>query len=119
MADTAKAWNEIRTFALSLPEAAEEFPWGESVIKVRKKIFIFLGQGVEPVAKVSLKLAESNAVALSVPGAVATGYNLGKAGWVTIVLGPAMPPVPVLLDWVSESYRLVAPKRLVAHHPTR
>ncbi len=52
---------------------------------------------------------------LGVPGAEATGNGLGKSGWVTVPLAtPKAPPFGVLTDWVEESYRLVAPKRLVA-----
>ena len=49
-----------------------------------------------------------------VPGAAPTGYGLGRAGWVTIPLLATTPPLPVLKDWVEESYGRVAPKRLVA-----
>ena len=34
------------------------------------------------------------------------------AGWVSITFGAKPPPVGVLLDWLEESYRAVAPKRL-------
>src|SRR5690242_9119860 len=34
---------DLRAFALGLPEAYEEFPWGECVVKVNKKVFVFLG----------------------------------------------------------------------------
>src|SRR5688572_7972693 len=37
----------LREFALGLPEAKEDFPWGERVAKVNKKVFVFLG--VDPV----------------------------------------------------------------------
>ena len=36
------AREQLRTFALGLPGAYEEFPWGESVVKVNKKMFVFL-----------------------------------------------------------------------------
>jgi hypothetical protein len=32
-----RAWGDIRTFALRLPAAEEDDPWGEAVIKVRRK----------------------------------------------------------------------------------
>ena len=35
----------IRKRALSYPEAVEDHPWGDQVIKVRGKIFVFLGAG--------------------------------------------------------------------------
>ena len=48
------------------------------------------------------------------PGAEPTGYGLGRAGWVTVPFRETTPPVDVLTDWVEESYRIVAPRRLVA-----
>ena len=35
---------QARAFALSLPGATEDFPWGESVAKVNRKVFVFLGR---------------------------------------------------------------------------
>jgi len=35
---------ELRRFALGFPGAHEDFPWGESVVKVGKKVFVFLGR---------------------------------------------------------------------------
>src|SRR6266498_1043486 len=33
----------LRAFAFSLPEAWEDHPWGESVAKVGKRVFVFFG----------------------------------------------------------------------------
>ncbi|MFL6136449.1 MAG: MmcQ/YjbR family DNA-binding protein [Frankiaceae bacterium] len=101
--------------ALALPEAHEDHPWGETVVKVGKKVFVFLGtpDGEGPPG-FGVKLAESLDQALALPGAAPMGYGLGKAGWVTVRLDGDLPPEGVLLDWVEESYRAVAPKRLVA-----
>jgi predicted DNA-binding protein (MmcQ/YjbR family) len=107
----------LREFALGLPEAYEDFPWGETVVKVNKKVFVFLGLDEETEKwkpGFSVKLRESNGHALSLPAAAPTGYGLGKAGWVTIRFSDDMPDADVLCDWVEESYRTVAPKRLVA-----
>ena len=39
---------------------------------------------------------------------------MGKYGWVTMRFGPSEePPFDLLLDWLDESYRAVAPKTLV------
>ena len=38
-----QAKGTLRAFALRLPRAREEFPWGERVIKVGKKVFVFMG----------------------------------------------------------------------------
>ncbi len=105
----------VRDFALGLPGAHEDFPWGDRVVKVNKKIFVFLGSDDDPAgAGMAVKLVESHAQAMDLPGAKPSGYGLGKAGWVVVPLDGDQPQVEVLTDWVEESYRLVAPKRLVA-----
>ena len=104
--------DKVREFALSLPEATEDHPWGEDVAKVRGKIFVFLG--VSASKRMTVKLEESHAHALSIEGAVRTGYGLGASGWVTVPLRADGITVALLRDWVEESYRIVAPKRLVA-----
>ncbi|WP_344856764.1 MmcQ/YjbR family DNA-binding protein [Planomonospora alba] len=114
-------WREIREtlreFALRFPGAYEDHPWDETVVKVNKKIFVFLGVE-EPTEKWSpslgVKLPESNGHALALDGVRPSGYGLGKAGWVTIPLTGALPETELLLDWIEESYRAVAPKKLVA-----
>ena len=108
-----KAEAALRTLALSYPEAREEFPWGERVIKVRKKIFLFLGRAGEGLT-LAIKLPESGLSALALPFAEPTGYGLGKAGWVTMTFGVRnRPPLELLGKFVDESYRAVAPKKLV------
>ena len=98
----------LLAFALTLPEAYEDRPWGDVVVKVRGKIFAFVG-GAE---LLTVKLDESHGHALSIEGAEPTGYGLGKSGWVTVPRAGL--ELDVLRDWVEESYRIVAPKRLVA-----
>ncbi len=107
-------WKRLRAFSFALPEAHEEFPWGDRVAKVNKKIFVFLGEGDAPDAVLGVKLVESHPAALAVPGARPMGYNLGKAGWVVVPLQRTGPPPAILEDWIVESYRLVAPARLAA-----
>jgi hypothetical protein len=35
-------FEQVRAFAKGFPEAHEDFPWGESAIKVRGKVFVFM-----------------------------------------------------------------------------
>ena len=111
---------ELRThvleYALTLPEAYEDFPWGESVVKVRKKIFVFLGHDEsEDCVRLGLKLPDSGLAILSEPYAQPSGYGLGKSGWVDMRFeSPDGVPLDLLEDLVLESYRAVAPKRLAA-----
>ncbi|MGI5366109.1 dGTPase [Streptomyces sp. A244] len=112
-----KKWEKVRAFALGLPDAVEEFPWGESVAKVNRKVFVFLGvqDGSYPLGvTVKLKDETAHAHALACPGAEPAGYGLGKAGWVYVPLEQqGAPAAEVLCDWVEESYRVIAPKRLI------
>ncbi|WP_437707249.1 MmcQ/YjbR family DNA-binding protein [Sorangium sp. So ce448] len=101
----------LRGAALAYPEAVEEFPWGDRVAKVRGKIFVFLNIH-EGKLLVTAKLPQSGEAALMLPFAEPTGYNLGKSGWVTARFGPKdRVPEAMLLEWIEESYRAVAPKR--------
>jgi predicted DNA-binding protein (MmcQ/YjbR family) len=114
--DLHRTRRRLLAFALKLPEAYEDHPWGdEAVAKVNGKIFVFFGAG-EGTARIAIavKLHESLDQALDVPGAAPTGYGLGRAGWVTVPLLETTPPPSVLRDWIEESFRRVAPRRLVA-----
>lgn len=103
--------DRLLSHALSFPEAWEDHPWGETVVKVGKKVFVFLGFGPEVTdPKISVKLPESAEEALHVDGAVPTGYGLGRAGWVSIPVRATS--IGLLEDWIEESYRTVAPKKL-------
>ena len=62
----------------------------------------------------TVKLVESHGHALAIEGAGPTGYGLGKSGWVDIPLEAEGVTRKLLRDWIEESYRIVAPKRLVA-----
>ena len=115
MATPKSVHRRLVKFALGLPGAWEDHPWDEVVAKVGKKVFVFFGEpDGEYGPGMSVKLRESHGEALGVAGAEPTGYGLGKAGWVSIQFGKRTPPVGVLTDWIEESYRLVAPKRLIA-----
>jgi hypothetical protein len=49
------------------------------------------------------------------PFASPTGYGLGKSGWVSAEFSDGQtPPKELLKEWIDESYRAQAPKKLVA-----
>ena len=105
----------LRALALAYPGAHEDFPWGESVIKVKGKVFVFLGREEDEHPGFCLKLPGSGDLALSLPFITPAGYGLGKSGWVMAKLGPGDEvPFDMLREWLDESYRAVAPKKLSA-----
>jgi predicted DNA-binding protein (MmcQ/YjbR family) len=109
----ARAAAALRKHALSYPDANEEFPWGHSAFKINGKTFLFTYVEGE-LFSLSMKLPETGNVALALPFAEPTGYGLGKSGWVTARFeGKAEIPVDMLLEWVDESFRAIAPKRVL------
>jgi predicted DNA-binding protein (MmcQ/YjbR family) len=114
----ARAKAALREYALSYPEAKEEFPWGECAIKIKGKIFVNLFHGEwrgETFLNVTVKLPVSGPTALTLPFASPTAYGLGKSGWVSARFNPGDDvPVPMLQEWIDESFRAIAPKRVLA-----
>ncbi len=105
--------SKLREFALGLPETHEDLPWGERVVKVNKKVFVFLGRDIDPHFGLSVKLPTSGKAALRMPFASPTGYGLGKSGWVSAKLDDkSQASFEMLRDWVRESYCAIAPKAL-------
>ncbi|QRK05017.1 MmcQ/YjbR family DNA-binding protein [Archangium violaceum] len=104
----------LRDVGMRYPEVTEDFPWGHRTLKVKGKAFVFMGVSGEGFF-MSVKLPQSNGAALMLPFAQPTGYGLGKSGWVSASFGARdTPPVELLSKWLDESYRAVAPKKLVA-----
>ncbi len=107
--------SELRDYAMTFPEAHEDFPWGHIAVKVKGKAFVFLG-GAESPKELSLtvKLPSSRDMAVDLPFAEPTGYGLGKSGWVSASFTKASEvPMDLLRAWIDESYRAIAPKKLV------
>ena len=121
-------WDAVREFALGLPGAAEDFPWGETVIKVPRKpgvppwmkeggvygpMFLWMGRRDAKVPFVCVKLTTSYEEAVAVASAERTTISgLGQWGWLTVRLAEV--DVTLVCDWVEESYRNVAPRRFLA-----
>jgi predicted DNA-binding protein (MmcQ/YjbR family) len=110
---TDAALAEIRAFGLGYPGAHTKSPWpGHMDLAVNDKTFAYLSIEGEPFA-ISCKLPHSGPTALMFPNAKPTAYGLGKSGWVSVTF-PDEVPVAMLKEWIDESYRAQAPKKLVA-----
>ena len=106
--------NELRAFGLTYPGAHGKAPWpGHDDLAVNDKTFAYLAADGEPFS-ISCKLKYTGEAALELPYAQPTGYGLGKSGWVTFTPSEAeMPSIEQLKEWIDESYRAQAPKKLV------
>jgi predicted DNA-binding protein (MmcQ/YjbR family) len=115
MATLKQAFDKLRAFALRYPDVREDHPWGETAIKVKGKTFVFMGVDKTRLG-LSLKLPRSREFALEMHAFTKpTPYGLGKSGWVSAEFGPKdKPPLDVLEAWIDESFRAIAPKKVVA-----
>lgn len=112
-----RQWGRVREFALSFPNAFEDFPWGVPVVKVATgskwpPLFVWLGARDADVQAVYVKLTASYEQAVAIAGAFPTTMS-GVGQWGRLTVPLPVKDVDLLLDWVDESYRNVAPKRLV------
>ncbi|WP_163994633.1 MmcQ/YjbR family DNA-binding protein [Pyxidicoccus caerfyrddinensis] len=107
------AEDRLREVMLALPEATEDFPWGHRSGKVKGKMFAILVLEDSGLT-VTTKLPDSNQAALMLPFTAPTGYGMGKSGWVTATFksGDAV-PVELLSQWIHESFRAVAPQKVL------
>lgn len=113
MAAKSKAMETIRKAALAYPETHEDHPWGEIAIKVKGKVFVFMGAD-ENGFGFSVKLPKSGPMVLKKKFAEPTHYGLGKSGWVSCKFSrDSDVPLKDALKWLEESFRAVAPKRVL------
>jgi predicted DNA-binding protein (MmcQ/YjbR family) len=107
---------QLREWGLArYPGAHLKSPWpGHMDLAVKDKTFAYLSPDGEPLG-ISCKLPRSCALALSLPHTEPAGYGLGKSGWVAAKFpDDDTPPIDMLKEWIDESYRAQAPKKLIA-----
>lgn len=120
---TAHEWDTVRQFALGFPAAIEDFPWGIPVVKVDTgaaypPAFVWLGKRDADEHAVVVKLTDSYDQAVVLAGAAPTTHSgVGQFGRLTVPLGVV--DVELVHDWIEESYRNIAPRRLVAQLDAR
>ena len=77
--------------------------------KARGKAFLFLAR-----TNLRLKLGKSLPEASALAAKEPDRYEVGAHGWIKVTSGDKPLPMDVLTRWIDESYRLLAPKQLVA-----
>ncbi len=115
---TAKSLEALRSLALTYPEAEEGIACQGtalecSAFKARKKTFLFVSA-----RELKVKLGDSLAEAKKLAKAEPARIQVGVHGWVTVKFSDEQTsPLEILKRWIDESYRLLAPKQLVAMLP--
>ena len=82
----AQAEQQLLQAALRYPDAHEDHPWGETVVKVKGKVFVFLGAS-EGRLGVTTKLPRTGPAALGLPGIASiaiSGTQLSLASLTTV-----------------------------------
>jgi predicted DNA-binding protein (MmcQ/YjbR family) len=101
----------LRRYALSFPDAWEDHPWGEDVVKVGKKVFVFLGRSPDTGVGIGVKLPRSLLYARSRPFTGPIGYGMDRSGWIAARFEKGVDvPVDLMKEWIAESYAAVAPR---------
>ena len=110
----------LKAYGLAFPGAHSKSPWPEhDDLAVKDKTFAFMSVPGVPLS-MSVKLPVSREAALKFPFAQPTGYGLGKSGWVSMNFAEhELPSVDTFKRWILESYRAVAPKKLIAELEAR
>lgn len=105
--------DDVRRACLALPEAEERETWGHPTFRVREKMFAAAG-GEPGEETASFKADPDERRALLDQGEpwFVPAY-VGRYGWLGVRLVPAVDP-DELAELLTTSWRLTAPKRLVA-----
>lgn len=114
--DPKAAEAELIAYAAAFPGAWEDHPWDHTVMKVGPKVFVFFGGAASApdMLTVTVKLPISYEMALTLPYMSPAGHGLGRAGWAHLrqQAGDDI-DLATIRAWIDQSYRAVAPKKLV------
>ena len=101
---------EVEQFALSFPEAYLDHPWGESVVKVGKRIFVFVGQSPEGVT-VTVKVPQDVLELWEHRADTFRPAYVGRYGWIGLYVRSS-DAWQTAQEGIALSYQIIAPKRL-------
>lgn len=109
----------LRKVCLGLPEAHEVEAWGEPTFRVRNKIFAMYASadnhhgGGRPAVWLKAAPGQQAQMIKAMPQTYFKPPYVGASGWVGIWLD-GDPDWESIAEFLSDSYRLIAPKRLVS-----
>ena len=107
----------LRQMCLALPETSEKEAWGDPTWRVRDRIFAMHKgnfEGGRPSVWFKAAHGEQAVLVGADPRRFFVPPYVGSKGWVGAYLDGARVDWDELAELVEDSYRLIAPKRLVA-----
>src|SRR5436190_23302360 len=102
---------DLRSYALSLPDAEEIFPFGDNVIvfKIHGKMFLLLPLNSESL-NFNVKCDPDYAVELREKySCIQPGYHMNKKHWNTIFVDGSLSSKQIK-EFIDDSYKLVSKK---------
>ncbi|RDI68880.1 MmcQ/YjbR family DNA-binding protein [Nocardia pseudobrasiliensis] len=102
---------DVRTFALSLPETSEQFQWGMPTFRVAGKLFLTLPEEESSMA-VRCPIAERDELVLAEPDKFWIAAHEAGNAWVRVRLA-ALDDREELETIVRDSWQQAAPRNLV------
>jgi len=109
----------LQAIASSYPEVSESPSCVNRSFKARKKSFLFLGEKSGGLLRLMVKLDAGIESAEEVAEQHRGEWKVDGPGWITGNFTEATaPPIDTMAAWIDESFRLLAPKTLVAQLDT-
>lgn len=102
--------DDVRSYALSLPETSEQFTWGMPTFRVAGKLFLTLPEGETSMA-VRCPIADRDELVLAEPDKFWIAAHEANNAWVRVRLA-ALDDRDELEAIVLDSWRLAAPGHL-------
>ena len=107
----------LRDICLNYPQTSEVIKWENPVFLVHGRIFVLVSVGDDD--RMAIWLKAGKGVQEAFVGADSERYfrppYFGPKGWLGAWVSASSQPIwPVIEDLIDESFRLVAPKRVVA-----
>lgn len=110
----AKPLDVIRQLCEKYPEWEKAFLFGDhEVYRVKKKVYVWLGDGEKGGTYISVKLKDTQGAALMLPFVKPASYGMAKYGWIGAEFPKGPIPQELVAQWIEESYRHTAPKTLL------
>ena len=112
----ARTLQRVRKLCLAFPETSEKLAWGHPTFRVRDKIFATIGAYADDGYKVTMTTKPppgEQEVLLAEGAPFYFPKYVGVRGWIGFVVD-AKTDWKLVAELVEDSYREIAPKRLVA-----